>query len=101
MAEIFFTQDALEDLIEIQRYIKDELYSEQSAITTVDKIKNRIMQLADFPEMGATLSSIIDFDVPYRFLVCGNYIAFYKTDKDRVWIIRILYGKRNFIKILF
>ena len=61
----------------------------------------RIRQLADFPDLGAPLSSIIDLEVPYRFLVCGNYIAFYKTDADNVYIIRVLYGKRNYMQILF
>ena len=101
MAKINFTPDALEDLKEIKQYITDELCSEQSAINTVGKITKRIRQLADFPESGAPLSSIINFEVPYRFLVCGNYTAFYKVDDDDVHIIRILYGRRNFMQILF
>ncbi|MBE6578170.1 MAG: type II toxin-antitoxin system RelE/ParE family toxin, partial [Ruminococcaceae bacterium] len=40
-------------------------------------------------------------EVPYRFLVCGNYTAFYKVDGDEVHIIRVLYGRRNFMQILF
>ena len=82
MAKINFTPDALEDLKEIKQYITEELCSEQSAISTVGKITKRIRQLADFPESGAPLSSIINFEVPYRFLVCGNYTAFYKVDDD-------------------
>ena len=33
------------------------------------KIMKRIRQLADFPEIGAPLSSSINLEVPYRFLV--------------------------------
>ena len=65
------------------------------------KIMKRIRQLADFPEIGAPLSSIISLEVPYRFLVCGNYTAFYKVEGDEVHIIRVLYGRRNFMQILF
>ena len=101
MAKINFTPDALEDLKEIKQYITDELCNEQSAINTVGKITKRIRQLADFPESGAPLSSIINFEVPYRFLVCGNYTAFYKVEADEVHIIRVLYGRRNFMQILF
>lgn len=101
MAKINFTPDALEDMKEIKSYITDELCSEQSAINTIDKILKRIRQLADFPEIGAPLSSIINFEVPYRFLVCGNYIVFYKVYNDEVHIIRVLYGRRNFMQILF
>ena len=101
MAKINFTPDALEDMKEIKAYITDELCSEQSAINTTQKIMKRIRQLADFPEIGAPLSSIISLEVPYRFLVCGNYTAFYKFDGDEVHIIRVLYGRRNFMQILF
>ena len=103
MAKINFTPDALEDMKEIKAYITDELCSEQSAINTIEKIMKRIRQLADFPEIGAPLSSIISLEVPYRFLVCGNYTAFYKVegDDDEVHIIRVLYGRRNFMQILF
>ena len=61
----------------------------------------RIRQLADFPEICVPLSSIISLEVPYRFLVCGNYTAFYKIEGDEVHIIRVLYGRRNFMQILF
>ncbi len=101
MAKILFTPDALEDMKEIKAYITDELCSEQSAKNTVEKIMSCVRQLADFPESGAHLSSIISLEVPYRFLVCGNYIAFYKVDGEKVCIIRVLYGRRNFMQILF
>lgn len=71
------------------------------AINTIEKIMKRIRQLADFPEIGAPLSSIISLEVPYRFFVCGNYTAFYKVEGDEVHIIRVLYGRRNFMQILF
>ncbi|MBO5203374.1 MAG: type II toxin-antitoxin system RelE/ParE family toxin [Clostridia bacterium] len=101
MAKITFTPAALEDMKDIKAYITDELCSEQSAINTVSKIMKRIRQLSEFPEIGAPLSSIISLDVPYRFLVCGNYTAFYKVEKDEVHIVRVLCGRRNFMQILF
>ena len=101
MAKITFTPAALEDMKDIKAYITDELCSEQSAINTGSKIMNRIRQLSEFPEIGAPLSSIISLDVPYRFLVCGNYTAFYKVEKDEVHIVRVIYGRRNFMQILF
>ena len=101
MAKINFTPDAMEDMKQIKAYITDELCSEQSAINTTQKIMKRIRQLGSFPDIGAPLSSIINHEVPYRFLVCGNYTAFYKVEGDEVNIIRVLYGRRNFMQILF
>lgn len=101
MAEIGFTPDALEDMKKIKAYITDELCNEQSAISTVQKIMKRIRLLEDFPEIGAPLSSVISIETRYRFLVCGNYTAFYKIEDDKVRIIRVLYGRRNFMQMLF
>ena len=101
MAKINFTPDALDDMKKIKVYITDELCGEQSAINMIEKIMKRIRQLADFPEVGASLSSIISIEVPYRFLVCGNYTVFYKVEGDEVHIVRVLYGRRNFMQILF
>lgn len=101
MAKIDFTPDAVKDMKEIKAYIADELCSEQSAVNTMEKIMKRIRELADFPEIGAPLSSIIGLEVPHRFLVCGNYTVFYKIEGDEVHIIRVLYGRRNFMQILF
>ena len=101
MTKINFTPDALKDLKEIKAYITEELSNEESAIRTVGNITKRIRRLADFPESGAPLSSIINLEVPYRFLVCGNYTAFYKVEANEVRIIRVLNARRNFMQILF
>ena len=101
MTKINFSPDALKDIKDIKKYISNELYNKQAAINTVDRIMKRVRQLADFPEMGAQLSSIINLEVPYRFLICGNYIIFYKVDDNEVHIIRVIYSKRNYMKLLF
>jgi addiction module RelE/StbE family toxin len=101
MAEICFTPDALEDLKEIKAYITDELCSETAAKNMIEKIMKRIRGLADFPKLGAPLTSVVGLEVPYRFLVCENYIAFYKVEGERVHIIRVLFGRRNYMHILF
>ena len=61
---------------------------------TVDKLN-------DFPERGPPLSSITDIESAFRFLVCGNYIAFYHLNGEIVSIDRVLYGKRDYIRVLF
>ena len=95
MAEIRFSPEAITDLQQTKAYITEELCNEQVAIT------KRIRMLASFPESGATLSSIVDFETDYRFLVCGSYTAFYRIENQTVNIVRVLYGRRNFMQILF
>ncbi len=101
MAEIRFSPEAITDLQQTKAYITEELCNEQAAIGTVTKITKKIRMLASFPESGAPLSSIVDFETDYRFFVCDNYTAFYQIENQTVNIIRVLYGRRNFMKILF
>jgi len=89
MCEIKFSPLAVSDLQEIRAYIAEELCSEQTAVNVLAKITKRIRELAKFPQMGASLSAIVDFDTNYRFLVCGNYIAFYYFENQIVYIVRI------------
>ena len=51
--------------------------------------------------MGPSLSTVVDLDTDYRFLVCGNYIAFYKFEQREIRIIRVLYARRNYMQMLF
>lgn len=101
MAEIKFSPEALNDLKQTKAYITDELCSEAAAINTIAKITKNIRMLSDFPEAGAPLSSTVNMDTDYRFLVCGNYTAFYRFEENTVYIVRVLYGRRDFMRILF
>lgn len=101
MAEIRFSPDALDDLKGIKEYIAQELMNEQAASDTVSAIMKRVRQLAEFPESGMLLSSVIGLDVSYRFIVCGNYIAFYRFENGVVYVSRVLYGRRDYMRILF
>ena len=53
------------------------------------------------PYMGPSLSAKVPFDTDFRFLISGNYLVFYKVEDDFVSIYRILYGKRDYVKIIF
>jgi plasmid stabilization system protein ParE len=89
------------DLEEIGDYIADNLNSPKAALNTVNKIQDSIDNLSAFPLMGTSLSSIVDIDTDYRFLICGNYLAFYRSFEDYVYIDRILYAGRDYLSIFF
>lgn len=101
MVRIKFSSESVRDLQEIRAYIADELCSEQAAERTISQILRRIRSLTDFPETGAPLSGIVSLDTNYRYLVCGHYTAFYRAEEEAVYIVRILYGRRDFMRILF
>ncbi len=101
MSKIVLSYDAKNDLKEIKRYIADELDNEIAASNTISKITKSIRRLETQPLMGAPLSSVIEFDTNYRFLVCGNYMVFYRLENNVVLVARIIYGRRDYMKILF
>lgn len=100
MAEIIFSPEALSDMKQTKTYITEELCGEQAAFNTISKIMKRIRMPADYPEAGSPLASIVIVANDYRFLVCGNYTAFYRYNKGKVYIVRVLYGRRDFMRIL-
>ncbi len=101
MYKIKFSPDAANDLNETHTYITEELGSVSAATRTVRAITDKIKQLASYPELGTPLSAVVSIETAYRFLVCGNYLVFYRIEQDAVYIIRILYGRRNYMQVLF
>jgi len=101
MAKLHISPEARDDLRGIKEYVTAELGSPTTAVNTVSKIAKAIRGLADLPARGAPLSSIVELPNDYRFLVCGNYLAFYRHEGSDVYLVRVLYGKRDYMKILF
>lgn len=101
MNNVVLSAEAIKDLQEIKKYIAEELCNEQAAISTLSKITENLHRLELFAECGKPLSAIVEFDTDFRFLVCGNYLAFYTVTEKQINIARILYGRRNYLQILF
>ena len=75
--------------------------NQQAAERLVNKIMDRVDQLEDFAESGMLLSSISEVIGEERFLVCENYLIFYHTGKSVVTVDRVLYGRRDYLSVLF
>ena len=101
MKNVLYTPEAEDDLAGIKEYITDHLENPIAAVNTVTSITKRIRRLEQFPDMGARVSSVVNIVTDYRFLVCGSYLAFYRTDGNDVKIIRVLYGRSDYVRILF
>ena len=72
-----------------------------AASNVIKRIIEDYSRLEIFPHMGSSLSTKVPFDTDYRFIVSGNYLVFYKADDEYVSIYRILYGRRDYLKIIF
>lgn len=101
MNKLCYSPDAVHDLDEIYDYIRNELQNPAAAHRAVSNILDTVEKLRDFPKLGASLSSITGIESDYRYLVCDSYIAFYRIDYENVFIDRIMYAKRDYIRVLF
>jgi addiction module RelE/StbE family toxin len=101
MVSIKISPRAQKDMLGIKEYISEELFNSTAAANVLSIITKRIRELVEFPLMGASLSSIFDIETGYRFLVCGQYTVFYRYENDTVYVDRVLYGRRGFMRILF
>ncbi|MCD8340661.1 MAG: type II toxin-antitoxin system RelE/ParE family toxin [Clostridiales bacterium] len=99
--KLHYSPDALRDLDEIWEYIQMELSNPSAAANVVNGILDTLDRLEDFAEMGAPLSSVADVESNYRFIQSGNYLAFYRPEGTDIYIDRILYGRRDYLRILF
>jgi addiction module RelE/StbE family toxin len=101
--KVIYSTEALRDLEKIGDYISFELQNPAAALNTLNIIQNNISTLATFPRIGTLLSAIYDDAETddYRFLVCANYLAFYRVKEDDVIIDRIIYKRRDYIAVLF
>lgn len=101
MTKLQISPAAKDDLVQIKEYISEELNNPQAAIELVGKITRRMRVLIEHPQIGPTLSSRIGMQTNYRYLICENYMIFYWCENNLVFVSRILYGKRDYMRVLF
>lgn len=96
-----FSPEALRDLDKIYDYISNTLNSPVAADHTVNKILGKTDFLAENPEIGTQLFFANDLYSGYRYMVSDNYLVFYRISGDSVYVDRVIYGKRDYMKLLF
>ena len=92
--KLHYALEARRDLDEIWDYIASDLENRTSA----DRVVNQILDAAD--PLGTLLSSIANVDSDYRYLTSGSYLIFYRIQQNDIFIERILYGRRDYLRVL-
>ncbi|MFK3872615.1 type II toxin-antitoxin system RelE/ParE family toxin [Pseudoalteromonas rhizosphaerae] len=96
MAEIIWTNPALEDLNDIAEYIA--LSNLLSAKKLVAEIFAKVERLEEFPESGKTPIELSNLN--YREVIVNPCRIFYKIDNDKVFILHIMRQERDLRKFL-
>ena len=99
--KIHYSSESRRDLDDIWDYIVSELQTRSAAERVINRIIDAVDPLKNFAEMGTPLSSIADIGTDYRFLVSGNYMVFYRVQRNDVYIDRVLYGRSDYMSALF
>jgi len=99
--KLHYAPEARRDLDDIWEYIVNDLEKITAAMNVVSSILETIDRLQDFSEIGAPLSSVVNVESDYRFLISGSYLICYRAVTSDIYIDHILYGKRDYMRILF
>ena len=91
-----FAQDDLNEIIE---YFF--LYSQNYIETTISEFEENIMSLQQYPRSGRIVPELERQGITqYRELIQGNYRIIYKISKDKVTVLTVIDGRRNFEEII-
>ena len=71
-------------------------------IVGISKIKLKILNLSDFPELYVEISDLNNLNRKYHRIVIKNYVVLYTIDykNKKVFISHMYYGRRNYINNL-
>lgn len=97
---IEYSEESKQDLIEIKRYVKYNLQEPKIAQKLILKIRKEINSLKNNPQIYTIIDDDIIKRLKIRKLIVDNYIVFYRIKNDSIQIVRVMYGKRNWINLL-
>ena len=100
--EIFVYDSAKQDIRDAIEYISKTLRESETAYNMWHRFRGEIFSLADMPERYQIVSDCYLASLGFRVTSVGNYLIFYvvREKSNHVDIIRVLYGKRNWIELL-
>ena len=97
MYKLEFLPVAKNDMLEIVKYISDDLKNPQAASRLADEFVTAAENACQFPYANNVYTPIKPLKLEYRRIVVKNYLMFYTVDEQTktVTIMRVVYGKRD------
>ncbi|SFI37924.1 addiction module toxin, RelE/StbE family [Treponema bryantii] len=91
-----FAQDDFNEIIEYY-----SSYSQDYVETTISEFEENVMSLQQHPKSGRIIPELERQGITqYRELIQGYYRIVYKISKDKVVILTVIDGRRNFEEII-
>ena len=98
--QLHITQAAERDLLEAADYIEFTLKNPDAADNLLDIAEEKFNGLVANPEIHPIVDDPLLSAWHIRFIVINNYIGFYLIHNNTIYIVRFLYGKRDWHAIL-
>lgn len=91
---------ARQDMEQIFEYIAVKLCNPTAALRQIDDFEKAFEKVCAFPECCPKADNEFLKDKSLRKIVVNNYIAFYRVKNEEIQVVRVLYGMRNYAKLL-
>lgn len=101
MNKVRLTPEAAADLADLKVYISETLGNPIAADGTIRGITNSLRVLQSHSEAGPSIEAKSRYKTDLCYLVCGNYIAVYRAEDDRVSIARVINSRQDYMRVLF
>ncbi len=97
MYKLEFLTIAKNDMLEIVKYISDELKNPDTASRLIDEFISSAENICIFPYSNNVYTPIKSLEKEYRRIIVKIYMMFYTVDENTktVTIMRVIYAKRN------
>ncbi|MDE6658635.1 MAG: type II toxin-antitoxin system RelE/ParE family toxin [Eubacterium sp.] len=97
MYKLEFLPVAKNDMLEIVKYISDELKNPAAASKLAEKFISSAEKVCDFPYLNHVYTPLKPLGLEYRRIIVNNYLMFYTVDEEtkKVTIMRVIYARRN------
>lgn len=93
---------ARKDMLEIVRYISQELQNPDAADRLAEALINAAEGVLKFPYASAVHQPIRPLKHEYRKILVQNFLVFYWVDEEKklVTVARVIYAKRDYGRLL-
>jgi len=96
---VYWTETAQKDLVGIIDYISID--SVESALKIFEKLKKEAEELDNFPYRGRIVPELKYHNIEsYRELIISPWRIIYRIEDEKVFILAVFDGRRNFEDIL-
>ena len=100
MSRIVYSRTAIRDLDRVWDDVYEVSRDAETATRYVSDFIEKIDTKALFAKSGSPLY-FKDVFTGYYYVVFKSYMAFYRLEGDMMCIDRIIYGKRDYMRLLF